>query len=432
MRMESSQAGTVFRKSRRGMISLLILFGLFLFFGLVDLGLDRLSVTAFGAHLNLRSLLLAMCEAGMVGGIADWYAVTCLFRSPFGIDSPHTRLLPRKKNEIARGLTNVIKRFLPREVLAEKVGTLDYSRLMIEALNDPHFRSGMKRRTADFIRGFLENVRDQQSHRRGLDDLVEFARRKDLASALAVFLQDAVAQGIFESVLPQAARMAESYVRSHRSTLEAEIDARLKERVGWFLSLFVNAKGKQLVDELLLELVRVQEPGAVLVQTIKTQASDYSTFVLTSASDRDLLNAQIHGLLDHEEVQRRVLGILDYLLLEGIKFFDAAEPGPADLERLLDDIVTDFAQDVAANEKLRQQINVEIAGVILGIFYEYNLIETAANWIRDEIQKLSDEDFTRFVEEKLYNDLQFIRVSGAVTGSIVGGVLYLFKELLLR
>lgn len=405
---------------------------LLLFFGLVDLGLDRLSFAVLGARLNLRSFLLAMCEAGMVGGIADWYAVTCLFRSPFGIDSPHTRLLPRKKNEIARGVTSVIKRFLPREVLADKVGALDYSGLILDALNDSNFRNGMKRRTAAFLRGFLENVRDLQSHRKGFDDLVQFARKKDLASALAVFLEDAVSQGIFESVLPQAARMAESYVQAHRSALEAEIDLRLKDRVGWFLSLFVNARGRQLVDDLLGELARAQEPGAPVVQSIKAQAKDYATFVQQSDGDRDLLNAQIHGLLEHEEVQRRVLGVLDYLLLEGIKFFDTSEPGPADLERLLDDIVDDFADDLAANEKLRRQINSEIAGVILGIFYEYNLIDTAANWIRDEIQKLSDEDFTRFIEEKLYNDLQFIRVSGAVTGSVVGGALYVFKELVLR
>ena len=92
-----------------------------------------IAVTAAGAHGTLLGYVQAGVEAAMVGGIADWFAVTALFRRPFGLPIPHTAIVPRNKDRIARGMGRFIaENFLAEPVLAERLERVDVARWIVE------------------------------------------------------------------------------------------------------------------------------------------------------------------------------------------------------------------------------------------------------------------------------------------------------------
>ena len=88
------------------------------------------------------SLLRSVAEAGVVGGLADWFAVTAIFRKPLGLPIPHTALIPNSQRRIAEGLANYIEReFLEADMLAEQLNGADVSNFVEGFLSAPENRA---------------------------------------------------------------------------------------------------------------------------------------------------------------------------------------------------------------------------------------------------------------------------------------------------
>ena len=93
---------------------------------------------ALESRYHWLGIVRATMEAAMVGGLADWFAVTALFRHPLGIPIPHTAIVPAKKDRVGRTLGAFVQRnFLSREVIEHRLRTLDVGRRLAEWLADP-------------------------------------------------------------------------------------------------------------------------------------------------------------------------------------------------------------------------------------------------------------------------------------------------------
>src|SRR4051812_31778900 len=115
----------------------------------------------------------AFSEATMVGALADWFAVTALFRHPLGIPIPHTAIIPNRKDQIGRSLGEFVQsNFLTRQVLSERLAGAHVGKRLGDWLGDEHDATRAGEGVSDALRGTLE-VLDDRDVASALESLVE-------------------------------------------------------------------------------------------------------------------------------------------------------------------------------------------------------------------------------------------------------------------
>src|SRR3954470_2411106 len=128
----------------------------------------------------------ATAEASMVGGIADWFAITALFRHPLNIPIPHTAIIPSRKDRIGRSLGNFVQNnFLSPEVLAAKLRAAQISRRAAEWLSQPENARKAAQNIASMLRSAFAVIRDEDVHSLLDRSVVEPLRRMPIAPVLS-------------------------------------------------------------------------------------------------------------------------------------------------------------------------------------------------------------------------------------------------------
>ncbi len=133
------------------------------------------------------AMVRAFAEAALVGGLADWFAVTALFRQPLGLPIPHTAIIPANKDRLADGVAEFLQQnFLSRRVLAAQLQPLDIAALIVTALRDDAFRGWVAQRSTvlvgqfspgELLAGWLSAQLQHQHHQPWFDRIAEGARR---------------------------------------------------------------------------------------------------------------------------------------------------------------------------------------------------------------------------------------------------------------
>src|SRR6185437_11457879 len=106
--------------------------------------------------------LQAAAEAGMVGGLADWFAVTALFKHPLGVPIPHTAIIPNRKDQFGEGLGEFVgENFLSEDVIRGRLAALGISRRTGQWLSQPENAARVTKELATAVRGILTVLRDE-------------------------------------------------------------------------------------------------------------------------------------------------------------------------------------------------------------------------------------------------------------------------------
>ena len=217
---------------------------------LVAMAATYFAARAFEPAYPWLSWVKAFAEAGMVGGLADWFAVTALFRHPLGLPIPHTAIIPRNKDRIGEALANFIQQnFLVASVVARRMRNLDLAGAAGRFLQAPEgketrIRQGASRLIADIFEG-LDDERLG-----GLFKTAVAARLRNME--IAPLLGHALASSINED---RHVPMLEAAIRWTARALDANeslIRDMVKKRTNWVLKLAgVDSKiGDSIIDGL--------------------------------------------------------------------------------------------------------------------------------------------------------------------------------------
>src|SRR3984957_17302159 len=123
-------------------------------------------VTAVGAHGTFLSYVQAGAEAAMVGGVADWFAVTALFRHPLGLPIPHTAVIVERKDQFAATLGQFVQEnFLNADVLAERIGSAQIASRVARWVTDPDNAARLARPAAHLVVRAADGLRDEDVQR---------------------------------------------------------------------------------------------------------------------------------------------------------------------------------------------------------------------------------------------------------------------------
>jgi uncharacterized membrane-anchored protein YjiN (DUF445 family) len=371
----------------------------------------------------------AFAEAAMVGGIADWFAVTALFRHPLGIPIPHTAIVASRKDRIGAALGNFVQRnFLTREVVAGKIAAMHLGDRAAEWLAQPENSRRLARHAAHALSGAVGVLRDDEVQALVDRSIVSRLRRMQAAPLMARLFGLLTTGGRHQALLDDALRLAAKFLYEN----EAMIRERVKAESPWWVPGAVDSRvGDKIVSGVEKTLVAVAaDPDHPLRQRYD------------EAVDRFIVS-----LRENPETIAR---------FEQIKLDVLAHPGVADFSRdVWGDVkarIATYAERLAdETEQEPDQLEQWLAGLGQKVLADPVLSAKVNGWIveivsyaveqaREEVAKLIsatvaawDADATsRKIELQIGRDLQFIRINGTIVGGLVGLALYSVGLLLNR
>jgi uncharacterized membrane-anchored protein YjiN (DUF445 family) len=368
--------------------------------------------------------LRATAEAGLVGGVADWFAITALFRHPLNIPIPHTAIIPQRKDRIGRSLGNFVQNnFLSPDVLGAKLRAAGLSRRAAEWLREPEHARIVVRQAAGALRSATSVVRDDDVHALLERSVIEPLKRRPIAPVLADGLALLTVNDRHQQLLDRLVHGLTRLVAEN----EGLIRQRVREESPWWVPGFVDDRvHERVVDGIGRTLFEVSADSN---HPLRRQLDDLLVSWIEQLRESPEAIARAEQIkqqvLDHptseqltESLWREVKKVLD-------RQVDAAEQGaPGGLERGL----TALAQAVTEDEALLAKLDDWIIGAVLRIVEQHRhevgqlIAHTVSVWDPDETSKR--------IELQVGRDLQFIRINGTLVGGMVGLILYTVTHLL--
>lgn len=381
--------------------------------------------------------ILAIAEAGIVGGLADWFAVTAIFRRPMGLPIPHTALIPANWELMATRVGSMVgDRVLTKDYVTHEVARFDLADLLARGAErvKPADLEGGLRRVARWIADQLSPA--------ATADVVAWTRRLLLGQPVAPLLARAVEiarshgwdQRAIEAL---AAALADALdrpeVRATVTELVDEVLAAYRERMSATPRLLLGlADAFGLIDRdrivgALHAAVRKiatdpddplrRQLGDVIAALPERLRTDAALAVRVEAAKTELIDsAEVSRLLEDaaEALRRALVSDLSSERSESVAWITAR----------LEDMRRELATDAALRESLDRWIKARAIELV----ERYH--DRIARFIERGVHALGPEGAVRLIEEHAGDDLQYIRVNGTVVGGLAGGALYAIHLLL--
>jgi uncharacterized membrane-anchored protein YjiN (DUF445 family) len=365
----------------------------------------------------------ATAEAGMVGGVADWFAITALFRRPLNLPIPHTAIIPSRKDRIGRSLGNFVQNnFLSPEVLGAKLRAAALSRRASEWLRDPEHARLVVRQAAGALRSATAVVRDDDVHAFLERSVIEPLKQRPIAPVLASGLTLLTANDRHQQLLDRVVHGLARLLAEN----EELIRDRVREESPWWVPEFVDDKlHDRIVDGIARTLYSVSEDPS---HPLRRQLDELLTNWIEQLRESPEMMARAESLkqqvLDNPTSDRLTESLWHELKQVLDRQVDAAEQGiPGGLERGL----SALAEAALEDEALLAKIDEWIIGAVLRIVEQHR--HEVGQLIAATVSAWDPDETSRRIELQIGRDLQFIRINGTLVGGLVGLVLYAVTQM---
>ncbi|HET8726451.1 MAG TPA: DUF445 domain-containing protein [Alphaproteobacteria bacterium] len=366
-------------------------------------------------------LVQAGAEAAMVGGLADWFAVTALFRRPLGLPIPHTALVPRNKDRIGVGLGSFVERnFLHPDLVVDRLRSLDVAALAGRWLARPESADLVAGRIVAAVPVVVNSIDDDEVRhfiRRALHeqlDAVDLA--PFLSKVLAVLTENRQHQALFDQALKIARRLLleneeriyEIVGEKSRWWVPRSVDRRLAEAlVSGMVDLLgdltdpdheARRRFDQAVEQIVERLATSPE-AAARVAAIKTE-------VLTNPAVEEYLGS--------------VWELLKRLVLDDVAAADSQ------LHRAIARGTRSLGGALVDDQHMRKRVNRRIEKMVIGAVVPARA-EIGA-FIADVVRSWDARTVAERLELEVGRDLQYIRINGTLVGALVGCAIFLISH----
>jgi uncharacterized membrane-anchored protein YjiN (DUF445 family) len=367
-------------------------------------------------------LLRAMAEAAMVGGVADWFAVTALFRHPMGIPIPHTAIVAQRKDRIGRSLGNFVgNNFLAREVIARQLHGMRLGERAARWLSDPEHQTRVARAIAGGVARAAEAIPDAELRVSVQETVVHQLRRVHVAPLLGDVLALATTDDRHQDFLDRLVRLVNRIVEDNKELIRV----RIAEESPWWVPGAIDDKLYQkIVDGIERTLAEVAADDAHPLRAQFDKAlRDFVEKLHTSPETIARAEAMKERLLDHPAVAELTDALLGAARTSLARYAGPDAPSPEPLERALGAI----AERTMGNEALLRDVDDAIERLVLGVVDQYR--PEVAELIARTVEGWDASDASAKIEVQIGRDLQFIRINGTLVGGLVGMLLYLVSVL---
>jgi uncharacterized membrane-anchored protein YjiN (DUF445 family) len=365
----------------------------------------------------------AGAEASMVGAIADWFAVTALFKHPLGLPIPHTALIPKRKDELGKGLEEFVgENFLQEDIIRDRVAAATISLRVGRWLVVPDNARKAVDEVADVAALALNRVRDD--HIEGLlrDALVPRFRAEPISPLLGTLLHETVRDDLHHGLVDIALTELHDWLVENPDTV-AEI---LGERAPWWTPPRLNdAVTARVHRELLLWVADIRDdPRHHARQALDSMLAQLAQDLLHDPETQERTERLKDRLLDHPQVLATSVSLWN--ALRRTLQASLTDPEGAVRLRLLAE-VSAFADRLLAEEALRERLDGIAADAAVFGVERYGAEVTTV--ITHTIERWDGREAARRIELHVGRDLQFIRINGTIVGGLVGVLIHTFSVL---
>jgi uncharacterized membrane-anchored protein YjiN (DUF445 family) len=365
--------------------------------------------------------LAAAAEAAMVGGIADWFAVTALFRRPLGLPIPHTGLVPRKKDELATKLGEfVTSHFVTADTVAVQLTEARIVERIGRQLSDVDVARRLSGRVADV----LVDATSSLSGETVTDYAVELARRdlsrRSYAPFLGRLLASAVESKSQEPLVDILARHARLYLTDNREFVERHLN-RIARQHGFRTRLVLSPKRiGRLLDTVVRQLEQVEgDPDNWLRQAANSLLTNVADDLEHEPATAATVDATLQRLVDDPQVHA-LLSTFAGDLLETART-GLTDPDSTIRERMVR-ILRDLGERAVSDPRFQAAREEELRRI--AVYAVTNYGDTVVRLIQRTVAGWEGRDAARRIETAVGRDLQFIRINGTVVGGLAGLVIH--------
>jgi len=359
----------------------------------------------------------AFAEAAMVGGLADWFAVTALFRHPLGLPIPHTAIIPRNKDRIGDTLATFLRdNFLTPAVVARRMRGLDMAGAAGRFLasedrgGSGRLRDGASRLLADI----LESLDDDRLGGMAKTAIAERLRRMDVSPLLGQTLTAAIREGRHVPLLDGIINRASLIIASNEDIIREMVHERAGRILRW-TGLDENVSNAVITGLNKLVFDMADTPDHPLRLKINEMLEDLAFDLQNNEAMQARVQALKDELVDNPAMQSWIDGLWQQgraALLRAARDPDKAMAGK------LGDTLRQLGQTLQTDDRIRTTINRFARRAAVGATASYG--DGIVKLVSDTIRSWDVGKVTERVETAVGRDLQYIRINGTLVGGLVG------------
>jgi uncharacterized membrane-anchored protein YjiN (DUF445 family) len=375
-------------------------------------------------HPAFVGYVQAAAEAGMVGALADWFAVTALFRHPLGIPIPHTAIIPSRKDQLGNSLGDFVgTNFLSEQVVRQRLHNVGVAKRFGAWLAEPANADRVTEELSNVVRGVMTVLRDEDVQAVMEQAMVRRVVAIPWGPPLGKLLAGVFADGTHHKLVDLMCDRAYEWVKNNHGIVQRVVadrsptwapkfvDAMVADKVygevlsfAWEVKTDVNHPMRQAIDKFLLEF-----------------ASDLRTDPVT------MERAEVvkHQVLEHPEVQNIIAATWSTAKR---MLLDAAEDPSSELRKRVREGLISLGTRLVDDDALREKVDGWVEGAAAYVVLNYR--DEITTLITDTVARWDAEETSRKVELQVGRDLQFIRINGTVVGALAGLLIYTFAQLI--
>jgi uncharacterized membrane-anchored protein YjiN (DUF445 family) len=369
-------------------------------------------------NLPGAAVLRAFAEAAVIGGLADWFAVTALFRRPLGLPIPHTAIVRRRKNDIGRALARFIgENFLVREAVERRLDRSNLAQRFGAWLNEADYA---ERLAADLAAGlhWVASEGEASELRAALGrDLRAAFDDVPVGKAVAALLDLLASGSRADALIDQLVGFGRAELENHRVLIRV----RIHEQSPWWLPKFVD---QEIYDKLMLEIETLLDDIArdpkhparhAIVGRLAALKTSLAEDPELAAKSREIQQA----IADHPAVRdyaNELWGRLGDELRAQLAAPDSA------LRAGLAREIRHLGATLRADERTATRLNDWLKQALLYVVEQYR--EPLTEIVSDTIESWDAAETADRLELHIGTDLQYIRVNGTLVGGLIGLAIY--------
>ncbi|GAA1869649.1 DUF445 domain-containing protein [Pseudonocardia ailaonensis] len=365
----------------------------------------------------------AAAEAGMVGALADWFAVTALFRHPLGLKIPHTAIIPRKKDTIGDSLGDFVgENFLSEDVVRDKLGRVDVTRRLGTWVAQQDNAERVTAELATAARGVVTVLRDDV-----VQDLIEqvLVRKivdTEVGPPLGKVLEGVLTDGAHRRLVDLVCDRAYDWVTENQEMVLRVVHDRAPM---WTPRFVDDMMATKLYNEVQAYAWAVKtDPDHQLRHAVDRFLSEFARDLQSDPKTIARAEQVKQQVLDHPDVQKFIGQA--WSVVKGMILDAAADPS-SELRRRVRDGLMSLGERLATDADLRRRIDGWLADAAGYVVRHYR--HEITTLITDTVAKWDAEETSRKIELQVGRDLQFIRINGTVVGALAGLVIYTVSQL---
>ena len=369
---------------------------------------------AFSDGTGAWGYVRAGAEAAMVGGVADWFAVTALFRHPLGIPIPHTALIPRGKDSIGRGLGEFVQRnFMDPQALVARIREADPAGRMGEWLAKPENAAMAARQASGVIAAVAEAVNEDEIQ----DNIREMAATRiaaiDAAPLVGSLLDKAIEGGQHEALVSSGLRGITKAIAENRAMLRS----RIGEESPWWVPDQVD---DVVFEKIYTSLVRflgevAANPDHEIRHLLNERTVSLVAQLKTSPEMQERGEQLKRQLIEHPDFKAWTDGLWKTVKDQLVA---AAEQPESDLRKRLEKLALSTGERLRTDPALRDKVDLWIG--TLGAHLAERSGPEVASLIATTVERWDADETSHRLELQVGRDLQFIRINGTLVGGLVG------------